>query len=421
MRPAELVSGLTGFERRGGGTNSERRAAAWLSDQIASERRDAAAETFWCRPNLALGHAWHALLGVAGSLVSVSHAKLGGALSLVALVSVIADSLTGYSIGRRLSREHATQNVVSREPAGVRRVRLIITSNYDAGRQGLAFRDGLRRAATRWRLLAGDGRFTPGWVGWLVITLIWLIAVAILRNAGATGAWIGVLQLIPTLTLVLELALLLELATAEFGPGAGDNASGTGVALALVQALDAAPPRHLQVELVLQGAGDGQMIGLTRHLRRRRSELTAANAVVLGIGPCGSGQPRWWVSDGSLMPLRYLGQLRRLAADAAGPGTGLDARPYRGRGVAPAFPARAAGLPAISIGALDSRDLAPRSHQPDDLPEALDPGVMDAVLELALMLIDAIDGELASVNAGAAAGGPEAVSTGRSGAGPAAG
>ncbi len=402
MRPAELIAGLTEFERRGAGTNAERRAAQWLCAEAQTGRSEASLETFWCRPNLALGHAWHVLLGIAGSLLSVSHAKLGGSLSLVALVSVIADSLTGHSVGRRLSREHASQNVVSRGQPGDR-VRLIITSNYDAGREGLAYRGFVRRAVAGCRRLAGDGRFTPGWIGWLVIGLIWLIGAAIARNAGATGTWMGAMQLIPTVGLVLGLALLLELSAAEFGPGAGDNASGTAVALALVRALDAAPPRHLEVELVLQGAGDGQMTGLARHLRSRRRELTAANAVVLGIGPCGSGKPRWWVSDGTLMPLRYHGQLRRLAADVAGPGTDLGTAPYRGRGVTPALPARAAGLPAITIGALDAHGLAPRSHRPQDLPARLDAGVMDGVLELALTLIDAIDAGLASASAGESA------------------
>jgi len=68
--------------------------------------------------------------------------------------------------------------------------------------------------------VAGQGRLTPGWIGWLAIELIWLLAVAIVRDGGATGTWVGVLQLFPTLALVLELAALLELASGEFGPSA---------------------------------------------------------------------------------------------------------------------------------------------------------------------------------------------------------
>jgi hypothetical protein len=401
MGVAQTVSGLTAFKRRGAGTDAERRAALWLAGELQSSRREVTVETFWCRPNWALAHAWHALLGLAGGLVMVSNARVGGAIVVVALVSVVADSLAGYSLGRRLSPERASQNVVSREEDGddQDRVKLIVTSNYDAGRMGLVNRGALRTLAAWARRVAGDGALTPGWTGWLAIELAWLLVVAFLRNSGSTGAPVGVAQLIPTFALVIELALLLELSGSEFGPGAGDNASGTAVALALVRGLDAAPPRHLSVELVLQGAGDGSMIGLAKHLRTRRRELTRANTIVLGIAASGDGRPCWWVSDGPLIPLRYQKRLRDLAAnvaesaDADSTGSGSS---HRGRGVGPALPARSAGLSALTIGALDARGLAPRSHQARDVAGALDPGAMDAVVEFALTLVDSLEASLAN-------------------------
>jgi len=404
MPAAQTAARLTGFERRGAGTNAERRAALWLAGELQSSRREATVETFWCRPNWALAHAWHTLLGLAGGLVIVSDAKVGGAIVLVALASLVADSLSGYSLGRRLSPERASQNVVSRTADDDDRVKLIVTSNYDAGRMGLVYRDRPRALAAWGRRVAGDGKLTPGWVGWLAIELAWLLVVAFLRDDGFTGTAIGILQLIPMVALVLELALLLELAGSDFGPGAGDNASGTAVALALVRALDAAPPRRLSVELVLQGAGDGAMIGLSRHLRARRRELARADTVVLGIGPCGAGRPCWWVSDGPLFPLRYPRSLRQLgesaSAESIGESAGADSpaavRPHRGRGVTPALPARSAGLPAIAIGCLDARGLAARSHQAGDVADALDPSAIDALLEFALTLVDAVDASLAS-------------------------
>jgi hypothetical protein len=419
MAAADTAALLSGFRRRGAGTNSERLAAVWLRDEIASPRREAWIETFWCRPGWALAHGWHALLGVAGSLIAVSDARLGGALLIVAVLSIAVDWFTGRSPGRRLSPEHASQNVVSRpttpatsqlgtapathaSPASAP-IHLIVTANYDAGRVGLAYRPSLRRAAAAARRFADGGRFTPGWLGWLAIELVWLLVVAILRNGGATGSAIGVVQLLPTVGLVLELALLLELAASDYGPAASDNAAGAAVALALVKALDTAPPRHLTVELVLTGAGDGQMIGLARHLRARRRELAPGNAVVLGIGPCGSGTPRWWTGDGNLVPLRYHRRMGQLVASLADEPFGPEAIAYRGRGCAPALPARRAGIPAINLGSLDDRGLAPRSHLAGDTPDALDPGAMDAVLGLALLLVDALDADVARAAANAPA------------------
>ena len=104
------------------------------------------------------------------------------------------------------------------------RVQLLITANYDAGRTGLAYRPELRRIAAR--LDAAIGGLVPGWLGWLTIAIVWLLAIAIARLEGSQGTAIGVLQLIPTVGLVLGLALLLELAAADFGPAAGDNGTG---------------------------------------------------------------------------------------------------------------------------------------------------------------------------------------------------
>src|SRR5581483_2395698 len=142
-----------------------------------------------------------------------------------------------------------------------------------------------------------------GWLGWLSLTIAALLALAIVRIADHNPEGIGAIQLAPTIVLVLAVAMLLELATAEPGPAAGDNATGVGIALELVRALDAALPRHLTVELVLQGAGDSEAIGLRRYLRAHRQERTPADTVVVGIAPCPAGTPRWWTSDGPLVPL----------------------------------------------------------------------------------------------------------------------
>jgi hypothetical protein len=397
MRPAEIVADLSAYERRGAGTDAERRAARRLARELEAPGRAVRVETFWCRPNWAFAHVWHVALGLAGSLVAVSSPRVGGALILVALISLIADERLGISPGRRLTREHASQNVIcvpavrpSAPAVSPAPVHLIITANYDAGRAGLAYRDWLRGPFARIQRMAG-GRL-PGWLAWTALALVWLLVVAILRVEGHKTGAIGALQLVPTVGLVLALALLIDLATAEFSPAANDNASGTAVALALARALSAAPPSaRVSAQVVLAGAGDGFGLGLRAYLRARRRELRAANAVVLGIAPCGAGDPRWWRSDGQLVPLRYLERLHRMCAELAADVPGLSFKPHRGRGATPALPARSRRLPAIAIGRLDERGLAPRSHQSKDTADQSDAKALDATVQLGLMLVDAID------------------------------
>ena len=142
MRALETAAGLEGFARRGAGSDSERRASKWLAAELTKAGRDVAIEPFWCRPNWPLAHLWHVGLALAGSLVSVASARAGAAMLLVALVSILADALTGISPGRRLTPERASQNVVAiprrAQPRGDHDpIQLIITANYDAGRAGL--------------------------------------------------------------------------------------------------------------------------------------------------------------------------------------------------------------------------------------------------------------------------------------------
>ena len=427
MPAADTATALASFEGRGAGTDAERRAARWLAAELEAAGRVVRIESFWCRPNWALAHSWHVLLALVGSLVSVSSPRVGGALVLAALVSVIVDERLGVSPGRRLTLEHASQNVVSETPgrgAGqdrqnqAPRVHLIITANYDAGRTGFIYREAVRRPFAR--ATAMFGRLGPvglGWLGWLIVAMALLLVAAILRLGGDKGTAVGVLQFVATVGLVLALALLLEVASSGYIPAASDNGSGVAVALALAAALDAAPPRRLTVEVVLQGAGDGFGIGLRNHLRARRQVLKRTNTVVLGIAAAGAGRPRWWIGDGQLIPLRYFKALARLCARVASEDPTLKLAPHHGRGAAPAFRARTARLPAISIGCLDEAGLPPRSHRADDTPEALEAESLDATVQFGLMLVDAVDAFLRDQPSGGrhriALGRPLPVLTGR--------
>ena len=393
MAALDTLSGLTAFSGRGAGTDSERRAAKWLAGELALGRGRTRIETFWCRPNWALAHSWHVLLGLAGSLVSVGSPRVGGAMILVALLSLIGDATTGWSLGRRLTPERASQNVIFTPGAAQEGspVRLILTAHIDAGRVGLMFRRPLRDAAARLRELTRG--LLPGWLGWLAIALICLEGIAVARVEGSKGTGIGLAQLIPTVVLVLALALLLDHGTADFGPAAGDNGSGVAAAVGITRALAAGLPRHAAVELVLQGAGDGSAIGLRRYLRARKGELKPSSAVVLGISPCASGSPRWWISEGQLVPRRYFGALRVLAASVAAEAPHLDARPVRSRGGSPALPA-AGRLPALAVGMLDPHGVVPGSHTRADTVDHVERASIDRAVEFGLLLVDAVDAHL---------------------------
>jgi hypothetical protein len=105
------------------------------------------------------------------------------------------------------------------------------------------------------------------------------------------------------------------------------------------------------------------------------------------------------------VPLRYSKRFRQLCAQITEHG---DARPHRGRGSTPALVARILGIPAIALGGLDAHGVVPRSHQRDDTATTVDPAALDATVEFALILIDALDAYLGETEADGTPAGPSA-------------
>jgi hypothetical protein len=395
MELMETVRALVGFTGRGPCTDAERRAALWLARSLRDGGREAELDTLWVRPQWAWVYALHALLAVVGSVLLVSVSIAGLAVLAVTLVSLWLDVAARAPVARLLVRRRATQNVRAPAPPRAREqprpaARLIVTAHYDAGRSGLVYRDDLRRAASR--VFRGHA---PSPVTVLLGAVAILTAVAALRVAGVAETPLRVVQLAASIVILFALALLLDVALSQPVPGANADASAVAVALALTDALDRDPPKHLAVDLVLAGAGEGPALGMRAQVRRmRRRRLKREDAVVLELRPCGRGRPRYWTRDGLGLPLRLHPRLVELAERVAEEERHLGAGPHRGASCSGAYVARAAGYPAIAIGCLDADGLAPGAHQHADVPDALDAGAMTAALELCLGLVDRLDADV---------------------------
>jgi hypothetical protein len=400
-----VIAALCGFAGRGACTDAERRAAAWLHDDLRSRGHEAWVETHWVRPGWAVAVALAALLGVVGSLLSVTVPGAGVALGGVAAVVLAIEAAGRVSPGRMPGARRATQHVLTAppqpprpdpfadEPLGGRdeggasdgatsplrgpaaggepreappRVALLIAARYDAPRGGLILGD-------RWRAL---GARLGSVRAWLALACAVVAACAGARLGGVDATWLGAVQLVPTVLLLFALAAAGDVALSAWAPGANDNASGAAVALALHDELTRDPPAGLAPSLLLTGAGASGPQGLRAHLRRE--ELDPAGAVLLEIGPCAGGAPAWR----SRHP-----QLRAAAERAAG-ALGAEPRPRGPR------PVRAGRIPAIRVGGLDARGIAPRAHRADDTPEHADTAAAEAALDLALGIVDALDAQL---------------------------
>jgi hypothetical protein len=241
--------------------------------------------------------------------------------------------------------------------------------------------------------------------GFVALALAAIVACAAARTAGVGGTWLGALQLVPTVVLLLGIGLLLDAAVADPpAAGANANASAAAVVLAIAAAVSRRPPRHLAIDVVLAGAGEAHALGIRRHVARlRRDGVHADEVAVLHVAPCGAGRPVWWSRDGLVLALRYHPQLVRLAEQTAREEGRLGARAHESRGTSGARAARAAGWPALAIGCVDRDGAVPRFGARDDTADRIDTAAMDATLELALGVIARLDAELAAGAPAAAA------------------
>jgi hypothetical protein len=311
---APTAEGLSRFEARGPCTDAERRAAAWLHDELRDAGHEAWVETHWARPQWPLSIALHATIGVAASLLAISAPVPGLIAAAVAAVSMALEGLGLPGLLRLLFPRRATQNVLTVPQEGA--VTLLICAPYAAPRGGFG---------RRWL----EGRQL-----WVAGALFLVAVCGGLRALDVDGLWLGLLQFVPTIGLLLVLAAAGDAAVASYVDG---GEAPPAVAVALHDELRRNPPDRLSPALLLHGA-------LRAHLRREKPDRRTT--VVLELGP-GSG----YASSHAKL---------RAAAQAAGAGQRLR-RPRIGR------------VPTLWLG-VASADVK--------------------TLDLALACVDAIDAEL---------------------------
>ena len=382
MPRPDLVERLAAIGDRGACTDAERRASALLRDDLRARGRPARLETAWVRPQWPLAWALHAALAVASSLLAVE-VPVAGLAVLVLLALSWALDISGRAQPLRLVfPRRATQVVVAEPPPrrGPPRIRLVLAAQVDAPRMGAIFKPAYRPLR----------RVGPAVL--LACTLA-LAGLAAARVAGAEGQTLGVAQLVPTVLLLLALGALLDVALSDPSPGANADASAVQAAMAVAEALDRAPPRALDVELVLAGAGDGPGAGMRAYVRRRRKQWAAEDVAVLAFGACGAGEPRFHLSEGLLIGARLHPRLIELARAAAAAEPALHAAPLK-RALSPAHPARQARWPTLGLSARDARGAVPRARRPEDTADRVDRDCVGDTVDLALAIIHRLDIDL---------------------------
>jgi len=381
--PQREIQALVDFDGRWPGTDAERRAAGHLVARLRSLGREAELEPTRVRPGYPLTHIVHALLGIAGSVLSVNKPLIGALLVLLAAVSTFGDLTGSFLLVRRLMPVRASQNVVSRSYGGKPGL-LVLTAHYDAARTGAVFgRRVLERTATLSKLV----RRPLGLFGAFFWSLVVILVCCILRIIGIDLLPVTVIQFIATVVLIVAVPLLADIALSGVVPGANDNASGVATVMRLADRFDDGL-EHFDTLVLFPGAAEGFSLGMRAWLRRHRKELDRASTVFLNVDMAGHGTVRWHQKSGFVIPLAFHPALLRLCEELA---EEHNARGIVRRTVSDAYSARSSGFPAVSVGCLNAMDYVPTYHQHTDLPSAIDDDALDRAYHFCSDLITLID------------------------------
>jgi hypothetical protein len=388
----EIIRELCSFERRLAGTDAERRAANRLAERLREQGRRVEVEPTYVHPQLGLLYALHCAIGFAGSLVAVAVPALGFGLVLLAATSMYLDMNARFYLLRRLLFRRASQNVVARGHRLDAPARVLITAHLDAARTGAAF------SPKRMRLLGRVSSMLP-FVFSPTRALFWSLAILVpilgIRMAGVDSNVISLLQLPPTLVLLVGIFAFVDIELSEVVPGANDNASGVAAAISLADELKANAPENLDVWVVLTGGEECFMQGMRSFVRSHRKLLADRPSYFVNLDSVGGGRVRYTSSEGLAVSFDMGKRMNELCEAIASTGeakNGSRPKPLAWGFASDAVPIRLARHEATTITTLPEGSIvAANYHLSADRPDAVDAKAVDQAHDFALELIRQID------------------------------
>ena len=261
--------------------------------------RRAEVEPTYVHPQFALVHALHAALAIAGSIVAVSQPGIGFALVLFAATSAYLDLNTRFYLLRRLFFRRASQNVVSPGGRPEAPMRLVLVAHFDAGPHGLRLRprgEGAgRRLSPRLRVLLSPWRIYF-WGG-----LAALLPIIGVRMAGLDATWLSIVQMVPTVVLIVAIFLLVDIALSDTVPGRHRQRLGRRRRARGRRA----PARRAARRTSTSGSSSpaprsARPRGCAPSWPAHRGNLDPASTAVVNVDSVGYGTPAYTVSEGAV-------------------------------------------------------------------------------------------------------------------------
>ena len=375
----KILEGLTALPHRSSTTAAEKKAAEYLQEQLqalglfpALEPLTAPTTFSWTYFILYFGFALaigiHYFIPLAGL-----------ALAILFTALFVGEQLTWFSPLSHLVPRGPSQNILTRlDPPGADR-RLILVAHYDTSKTSLAFSPGSVKY------------LRPIFLVSLVMIATTLVGLSV-QVFSSQDQWpaLEYMLLVPALYFLYASALMLEREVrGRPVQGAADNASGVAVAVELMRRVkEAGGLPGSSVWLLLTGAEEVGMAGMSAFLQAHGAELDKAKTVFLNFDNLGAGQLTYITSEGMLAPLPADPELVRLAGQLAQeePFEDVAGRGFHALTLDTLVP-RARGYRVLSFMGLDEHGLPWPWHWHNDVLDNVDRELIQLAAEFAWALI----------------------------------
>jgi len=318
-------------------------------------------------------------LSVLGGVLACSHGFLGFLMVTLGAVAFYQEAHCRGWVSRWLPHE-PSQNVVGRIPAkGEARRRVLVCAHYDTSRSAWYFHP----------------RFVGGFRTIFLLTVVSAMGLPVFVLLGGLF-WSGLFGLLRDLsTLWLFLSILVLLHREVYGKnvvGANDNASGTGVMLALAERLAKERLQNTEVWIAATGCEEAGLVGMRALLNRHGQELE--EALILNLDSVGAGELHYITGEGLIKAYPSDPEMLMFSAEVVRENPELPLVPREYRGLATdATAALIGGYRAMSVMALDEEGVVPNWHWETDVAENLDERNLSDAETFADRLLKKIDRE----------------------------
>jgi len=375
---------LCGLGNRLTTTENERKACEYLQARLVELGYETAVEEFKSPTTFS----WTYLtiyLGIAGSIILSLFLPLPGLLLfLISLLLFLGEQTTHFApLTSLIFAIGKSRNVIARgkSDAKEKQPRVWLVAHYDTSKTSLAF--------------------APSSVPFLrplFLFSLFLLAtsLAIIFIQYFCHLQILALRIVLIFSAIYFFYLAMMMLERELRgkpvQGAADNASGVAVAMELARRFQESPLANSELRVLLTGAEEVGMAGMSVFMRTRKAELDRSKDYFVNFDSIGEGGLCYITKEGMLWPLKGSERLLGIAEELAREGkfSQVKARPYTALTL-DTLVARSRGFPVISFMALTEKLFPKPWHWFDDTIDKVDLAKLELAADFAEKMIRKFD------------------------------